>query len=140
MGPRSRGARVLKISGRIPCYSREIRRFADFLDTHYPLDAELRLVVLADAEILDHKLEHVHPNDENDSKPFYGIYVPTMGIIVVATGLFWPEFASYILVILAHEYCHAIQDMGNKKFDERSADYWANKVVLRYIRGRRGNK
>jgi hypothetical protein len=130
---------MLKICGRVPLFAKEIRNFVRYLNKKHPVEEDVRLVVFGDAEILDERPD-VPIDEEGDPKPYYGLYHPMVNTIWVAVGMFYPEHLSFVLVVLAHEYYHAQQDLKNVKFNERLADAWAVKSVLHYIRFQRGNK
>jgi hypothetical protein len=129
---------MLKICGRVPLFAKEIRSFVRFLNEKVPVKEDIRLVIFSAAEILDERPD-VPVDEEGDPKPYYGIYHPAVNTIWLAVGMFYPEYVGYVLPILAHEYYHAQQDLRNLKFDERLADVWCLKTVLKYIRYKRGN-
>lgn len=130
---------MLVIMGRVPLFSKEIRRFVKFINKESPLDDEIRLVVLPHAEILEDRAP-VAPDEEDDPTPYYGIYHPALHSIWVALGMFYPEHLDMALLIIAHEYYHAQQEFMEVKWDERQADAWAVKSVIQYIRHKRGNR
>lgn len=135
---------MLYVQGKLPHFSKEIRSFVSFLNKEHPLKKDVHLVALPDDEI-ESNSEKV-PDDEDDAaEPYYGIYhdgKKTDGIklMYLATGLFYPEFSSISLLLLAHEYKHALQDQSGKAMNERQADQFAFKAVLDYIRFKRGDE
>lgn len=134
---------MLYIQGRLPHFSKELKSFVAYLNKAYPLKKDVHLIVLPDAEIESDSTKV--PDDEDDSaEPYYGIYhdgkkTDGVKLMYLATGLFYPEYAPISLLLLAHEYKHALQDQAHKDFNESQGDQFAFKVVLEYIRRRRGN-
>jgi len=134
---------MLHIQGRLPHFSKEIRSFVSFLNEEYPLKKDVHLVALPDDEI-ESNSEKVPDDEDDDALPYYGIYhdgkkTDGVKLMYLATGLFYPEFSSVSLFLLAHEYKHALQDQSGKALNERQADQFAFKAVLEYIRMKRGN-
>jgi len=128
---------MLHIRGRVPQYSKEIRRFVRFLNEEYPLKKEIILYVSSDSELTEEKTFDLDEHD--DSSPYYGCYYDSFEIISLATGMFYPEFSSTILIILAHEYYHVMQLAKKANFDERQPDCFAVDTVIKYVRTLRGN-
>ena len=128
---------MLHVHGRVPHFAKEIRRFVRFLNKQYPLKKEINLYVVPDAELTEEKTFDLDEHD--DCKPYYGAYYYDKGIILLATGMFYPEFAATVLTILAHEFYHAMQKEKKVSFDERQPDCFAVDTVISYVRQVRGN-
>lgn len=143
LGSKRSAKPMLIIQGRIPHSSKELRSFVAFLNKEYPLKKDVHLQIFPDAEIESDSTKV--PDDEDDSaEPYYGIYhngdhTNGVKLMYLATGLFYPEYAPISLLLLAHEYKHALQDQDKKPLNEGQADRFAVEAVLEYVRRQRGN-
>jgi hypothetical protein len=125
---------MLKIEGRLPFYSREIQKFVKFLNRKYGVDALIKLSVMDQDGLTNDVLEEFGVEGEiPDKLNWFGLYIPELGHKLVAARIFWPRYATMILIIIAHEYYHALQHIREVEFDERQSDAWANRAVLSYI-------
>lgn len=143
LGSRRSKKAMLYIQGRLPHFSKELKNFVAFLNKEYPLKKDVFLVVLPDAEI-DSERRDLPDDEDSDYEPYYGIYhdgkkTDGVKLMYLATGLFYPEYSAISLLLLAHEYKHALQDQAHKDFNEAQGDQFAFKTVLEYIRRQRGN-
>ena len=143
LGSNSSGKAMLYVQGKLPHFSKEIRSFVSFLNKEYPLKKDIHLIVLPDDEI-ESNSEKVPDDEDDDAEPYYGIYhdgkkTDGVKLIYLATGLFYPEYSSVSLLLLAHEYKHALQDQASKPLNEGQADRFAVEAVLEYVRRKRGS-
>jgi hypothetical protein len=143
LGAKRSSKPMLIIQGRVPHFSKELRSFVAFLNEEYPLKKDVRLQIFPDDEIESDSTKVPDDEDSRD-EPYYGIYhdgKKTNGVklMYLATGLFCPEYEAITLLLLAHEYKHALQDQTGKALNEAQADQFAFKVVLEYVRRQRGD-
>lgn len=143
LGSRRSKKAMLYIQGRVPHFSKELRSFVAFLNKEYPLKKDVHLQVFPDAEI-ESDSSKVPDDEDESSEPYYGIYhdgkkTDGVKLMYLATGLFYPEYAPISLLLLAHEYKHALQDQAGKAMNEAQSDHFAFEAVLEYVRRQRGN-
>jgi hypothetical protein len=143
LGSKRSAKPMLIIQGRIPHSSKELRSFVAFLNKEYPLKKDVHLQIFPDAEIESDSTK-VPDDEDNSADPYYGIYhdgksTDGVKLMYLATGLFYPEYSAISLLLLAHEYKHALQDQSGKALNEAQADQFAFKAVLEYVRRQRGN-
>lgn len=125
---------MLKIEGRIPCYSKEIRNFVKFLNKHYKIDSDLTLRIVDKDEIDDTLLEEYDAEDVTEPNAYvFGVYIPELGQKIVSVGAFWPEHPTMILLLIGHEFAHALQHIGDRKMIGKRAEYEADSIAMRLV-------
>ncbi len=106
-----------------------------YLDKTNPLDVEIKVEIVDINELTDSDLVEKYI-DNLDVPVVYGAFDQKLGRIVIAADDFYPKYSSLILLLLAHEYYHAIQFYKRQQYDERMADVFAVKEVLHFVANR----
>jgi hypothetical protein len=125
---------MIVIEGKLPFYSREIRRFVKYLDKEHGIETRMFQLTVLDKDELDDDILIEFEADGllKDGENWFGTYVPRVGHILIAARIFYPRWPAMILILVAHEYYHALQDLRGVGFDETQADLFANRVFLQY--------
>jgi hypothetical protein len=124
---------MLKLKTRPPFYRKNINLFVDFLNKNWPVNPSITLEVLPSGEMGDPDLEMKGVDNPPIAPALYGVYNWEIGEILVAAGDFWPNFPAMILLYIAHEYYHVLQQLKKVNFDERQADVFAIREVSNFI-------
>lgn len=99
--------------------------FIKFLNDKKYTDKEVRLSIL-------HNYESVSAGDGGDG---FAVYIPETKTIMLPTKI--PDeiadMKEFVIQNLAHEYCHFIQDVTEREFNEEEADNFAEVVVNEYL-------
>lgn len=113
---------------RIPRYSKELRRMAQFLDTRYPAKPKINVYVY-DVPILTDEILDQYDSDTTSAEyeDYFGVYIPEFGDILLAVGGIDSTLAC---AIFAHEYRHVHQHLADKQFREGTADSFAIHCIL----------
>lgn len=116
-----------------PFYVKAINKFVKQLNNTYPIYPTIKLVVL-DEEVLN-DIELDREGQPLGVKGCYGVYNEELGEILIAAGMFYPKHSSFILYIIAHEFCHVLDYINpeRKVIREMAADAFAFKEVDLFI-------
>lgn len=97
--------------------------FIRFLNSKNYTKEEVKLSIL-------HNYESVSADDDG-----FAVYIPETRTIMLPTKV--PDeikdMKEFVISNLAHEYCHFIQDVTGREFDEEEADWFAEVEVNEYL-------
>ena len=121
---------IIVLNKRIPRYGVEIRRFVRWLNRKHPIDAEI-LLKISKEPTLPEDLLLLH-NDAGGDLEVFGLFDSESATILLPVGML---DCTLTLGHLAHEYCHALQFLSGRPFDEKAADVWGIRMLLEYEAG-----
>lgn len=108
----------------IQLLKKEISDFAEFISDNRVPPVNLFVVPNSDSLLTD------------DGEYCFGMYIPEENRIILAEGV-EDEIKESILVTLAHEYYHHIQNYNGEEYNENDADKYAELMLERWGNSKR---